>query len=154
MTVRTIGRITQLAGILITGLICVSGCNDSRHSKQLPRFDGIYMTHEHGSSFQHYIRFYEDKTVLAINATTGTAEEIGEWFRKENIISRDLPNGTFTNINDRIIFTIVLRDSTTKKGMPTNYQCQLDGSRLKVDIIDLDAGVAYGETLFYFSEIQ
>lgn len=107
------------------------------------KFNGVYRTEKINNSFWHYIRFYEDGTVITVNSS-GTPDEIKSWFNKENITSDELPHGKYQVVGDKLIFSSVSKERTI------NYKGKIQESKLYLDIFS-ETNVRQGGGQFNFT---
>ena len=92
------GILYSLIGlILLLSNIFIIGCASSL------QFDGVYQSEKEGD-YWHYARFYKDHTVITVSST-GKPKEIFHWFKKENIINKNLSNGLYSINNSRLVFS-------------------------------------------------
>jgi len=111
--------------------------------RQFLKFNGVYRTEKINNSFWHYIRFYEDGTVITVNSS-GTPDEIKSWFNKENITSDELPHGKYQVVGDKLIFSSVSKERTI------NYKGKIQESKLYLDIFS-ETNVRHGGGQFNFT---
>jgi len=94
------------------------GCNNTTNYSVSPsgsteslQFNGIYQSEIFNKEYWQYFRFYEDGTVIAVSST-GTPSEIIDWFKKENIESKNLSYGEFETDNSELAFSIISVNGT------------------------------------------
>jgi hypothetical protein len=66
------------------------------------QFDGVYQSKQIDDSWQ-YLRFYADGTVIAATST-GEPTAVAGWVNKQNIKSKNLPNGRYEITDDKLSF--------------------------------------------------
>jgi hypothetical protein len=92
------------------------------------RFDGFYQSGKQTDyqdyfsvSSYHYLRFYDDGTVIDVDST-GTPIQVAKWFNREN---EDMSRGTYTITGNHIVF------STEYKQNKIDYDCTLTEEKIE-----------------------
>jgi hypothetical protein len=90
------------------------------------QFDGVYQT-EKVEDHWHYLRFYDDGTVITVSST-GDPAVIAGWFKKENVESKSLPHGRYEIEGGRLAFS-----STSAHGR-VDYEGVFQGDTLTLNV--------------------
>jgi len=104
-----------LVMLLLVILILLCGCNKKNPLNGIGssdlQFDGIYQSEKYDNQYWHYIRFYEDGTVLTVS-TAGTPLKIVVWFKKENIKTGNFSHGKFDVDDNHVVFSATSASGT------------------------------------------
>jgi len=126
---KTQVRRVSYLGMLVAA-ICLQGFAASTQGADKPsatqivlRFDGVYQS-EKTEDYFHYVRFYDDGTVITVS-TTGTPQQIKKWFDRKKA---DLSRGTYMITGTRIVFA-----SESKEGV-VDYDGRLKGEAIDVRV--------------------
>lgn len=84
------------------------------------RYDGLYVSNDF-----FYLRFYKDDTVIGVASTKGSISTIMSWLTKENISTKNLLSGTYTQNNHQIDFTLSF------SGGSFDYKGEVQGEHLQ-----------------------
>jgi len=94
----------SVAFLLFTAIVAtggLAGCGPREPA--VLRFDGLYQAGPvtgDGATYWHYLRFYEDGTVLSVSST-GQPAKVARWFQKPYE-----SGGQWAREDDRITFTV------------------------------------------------
>ena len=109
------------------------GCNNTPNYSVAPsepteslQFNGIYQSEIFNNEYWQYFRFYEDGIVIAVSST-GTPSDIADWFKKENIESKDLSHGEYKIDDSELVFSIISVNGTV------DYEGEIQENILTLD---------------------
>ncbi len=116
-----------ISGVFITLLFSINNCFAQNYELKT---NGIYRTKKANEGYWKYLKFYNDKYVIAVSSTN-RSRHLKEWFNKENKV---IPTGKYNIERDSISFfvtssmgTVLFKGKIFKNRLQLHVESQING---------------------------